>query len=556
MEVASWQSATRDDGKVALELLQTRGCDCVQAIDRAAFFDELFDYLRKIEAWPLLEELDPEDRKRASIPYLRFVLLTLMRCVGGVQSMLAMHDVLLTDESLMAVVGFNAVQVQRGTTERGLSRRSEPVEIRGAVSYETVADNIVKLGSAKLEEMLNGLIACLAKQRVFPKKIDCVLDATDDEATPKYQTDDSDEVPRVTREKRPDVRFNRHAQKVKTTVWGWKIWVVWEPVSKIPLAIRIDGINEPDNKHAYDVLAQAGKNVAGHATIRSVALDRGFLDGKLLWRIDQDGRYIYIPAKANMNVTADAREIARRAAAAAARGRSLEGCNYQERHKTVTVGSGKNASTKTQTTIVVGIEALPCDFWGEEGSASSEKHKKSFEPKHLRATVVLRWDGATKDEDKEVVLLTTDPSHDPWVAFDAYDDRSLIENTCNREAKQSYFLERHPKRSEAGVRAQAYFVFFCMALVSAFRAHKEKTEKPGQRTSDLGVTRYRRELERQNRDKVAVFIGPHFGIFRSFEFGLLLGAHIRERAILGDTVDSVLARCGVVRPTFDSPDSS
>ena len=104
-------------------MLETRRCDRVSAIDRAAFFDELFEYLRRIAAWPLLEELDPEDRKRASIPYLRFVLVTLMRCIGGVQSMLATHDVLLTDETLMAVVGFNAIQVQQGTTARGLSRR-------------------------------------------------------------------------------------------------------------------------------------------------------------------------------------------------------------------------------------------------------------------------------------------------------------------------------------------------------------------------------------------------------------------------------------------------
>lgn len=169
---------------------------------------------------------------------------------------------------------------------------------------------------------------------------------------------------------------------------------------------------------------------------------------------------------------------------------------------------------------------------------------------------MLRWDGAAKHDDKQVVLLTTDPSADPWVAFDAYDDRSLIENTGNREAKESYFLERHPKRSEAGVRVQAYFVFFCMALVSAFRAHMEKTDKPNQKTADLGITRYRRQLERQNRDKVAVFIGPHFGIFRSFELCLLVGVQVRERAILGDTVDSVLERCGVVRPPTESPDSS
>ena len=319
MEVASWQTATRDDGKVALELFETHGCDRVHAIDKAAFFDELFEYLRQIGAWPLLEELDPEDRKRFNIPYLRFVLLTLMRCVGGVQSMLATHDVLLTDEALMALVGFNAIQVQHGTTERGVSRRKKSVGIRGAVSYEVVADNIVKLGPAKLEKMFNGLITCLAKQNVFPKSIDCVLDATDDEATPKYKTDDGGEVPKVSREKRPDVRFNRHAQKTKVTAWGWKIWVVWEPTSKVPLAIRLGGINVADNQHAYDVLLQAKKNVAGYATIRSVALDRGFLDGKLLWRIDQDDIYIYIPAKSNLNITTDAREIARRAAAEAGR---------------------------------------------------------------------------------------------------------------------------------------------------------------------------------------------------------------------------------------------
>ncbi|MFH0901769.1 MAG: hypothetical protein V2A73_14160 [Pseudomonadota bacterium] len=99
-------------------------------------------------------------------------------------------------------------------------------------------------------------------------------------------------------------------------------------------------------------------------------------------------------------------------------------------------------------------------------------------------------------------------------------------------------------------------LFFCMALVSAFRAYKAKAEKPNQKTVDYGLTRYRRELERENRDKVAVFVGDHFGIFRSFEFGLLLGASIRERAILGDTVDTVLKRCGVARPPSATLDSS
>jgi hypothetical protein len=90
---------------------------------------------------------------------------------------------------------------------------------------------------------------------------------------------------------------------------------------------------------------------------------------------------------------------------------------------------------------------------------SSKSNFRSFVPKLLNATVVLRWDGAPKDAEKQVVLLTNAPAQDRFVAFDAYDDRSLIENSCNREAKEHWFWEHHPKRAEAAVRVHAWFVF-------------------------------------------------------------------------------------------------
>lgn len=540
-ELSSWQTATRDDAAVARTLHETRTMDHVYPLKAAAFFDELFEYIREIGALELLEGLDPKARKKPLYPFIQFVFFTIMRCVGGVQSMLATRDVLLTDESLMGLFGFNAVQVQEGSNERGVSQRTKPVEIRGAFSYETVADNLVAVTKEKLEAMLNGFVARLAKQGFFPKNIDAVLDATDDEATPSYVTDDGREVPSVTREKRPDVRANRHAKKVDVTVFGWKVWVVWEPTSRIPLAIRIDGINVADNTHAYDVLAQARKNVEGFATIRSVALDRGFLDGDLLSRIGCEIGHVYIPAKSNMTVTKDAREIARRAEALHAKGKTLEGATYKERVVKLKRGSGKNATVEERKTVVVGIRELACDWW-REGGSSSEANKKSFKPKLLNATVVLRWDGAPKDAEKEVVLLTTDPSEDPFVAFDKYDDRSLIENTCNREAKESWFLEHHPKRSEAGMRVHAYFVFMCMGLVSAFRMHKEQTEEAAIRGEETGIRRYRRQLELKNRDKVVVFVDGHFGIFRNSEFAILLGAIVRDRALMGESVQTVLAR--------------
>ena len=541
-ELSGWQTATRNDGVVAKTLQETRAMDQIYALSEAAFFDELFHYIREIGAWDLLESLDPKDREGASYPFIQFVLFTIMRCVGGVQSMLATQQVLATDEALMGLLGFNAAQVQQGSNDRGLSRRTKPVQIRGAFSFETVADNIVKIGPARLAEMFNGAIRCLAKQGMFPKRIDCVLDATDDEATPSYRTDAADgQVPRVSREKRPEVRANKHAKKVKVSVFGWKLWIVFEPVSKIPLALALDGINVSDNEHAYEVLDQARRNVEGYAVIRSVALDRGFLDGDLLSRIDQEA-LVYIPAKSNMTITVDARAIARRAQGMAAQGKALEGCTYQERIERVPHGCGKKTTVEERKTTLVRIRDLPCDWW-KPGGLTSAANAKSFEPKRVNATVVLRWDGAPKDADKEVVILDTDPAAEPFVGFDAYDDRSLIENTCNREAKQSWFLEHHPKRSEAGVRVQAYFVFLCMAVVTAFRLYQHKVEEAESRGENTGIGRYRRQLEAANRDKVIVFCGEHFGIFRNYEVLMLVGVAVRARSLMGVSRQTVLDRC-------------
>ena len=66
-----------------------------------------------------------------------------------------------------------------------------------------------------------------------------------------------------------------------------------------------------------------------------------------------------------------------------------------------------------------------------------------------------------KRRGRRIVILDTDPSDNAFAGFDACDDRSLIENICNREVKESWFLEHHPKRSEAGVRVHAWLVFTC-----------------------------------------------------------------------------------------------
>ncbi|MBN1773298.1 MAG: hypothetical protein JXB32_18695 [Deltaproteobacteria bacterium] len=92
------------------------------------------------------------------------------------------------------------------------------------------------------------------------------------------------------------------------------------------------------------------------------------------------------------------------------------------------------------------------------------------------------------------------------------------------------------------------FVFLCMALVVGFRLHQAESDEAERRGHETGITRYRRELKPSNRDKVIVFLGAHFGIFPNYEFALLCGLVVRERAILAETPQTVLGRHGAVLP--------
>jgi len=79
-----WHTAERNDAKVADHLFCRKEMDTVYTLDEATLFDFFFHYLREIEVFPLLEELDPETQQRENIPFLQFVLIYLMKVIGSI----------------------------------------------------------------------------------------------------------------------------------------------------------------------------------------------------------------------------------------------------------------------------------------------------------------------------------------------------------------------------------------------------------------------------------------------------------------------------------------
>jgi len=514
-----WHTAERDDAKVADHLFHHREMDVVYAMDEATLFDSFFNYLREIDVFPLLEHLDPQDQMRKNVPFIQLVLVFLMKVVGSIKTIDEISDLLLTDELLMRMCGFNAHQVRNGSCDRGTKlRKTPPPQIRGSLCVDTVANHIVTITPRRIENFFNRCIQQLAKQGIFPKKIHAACDCTLYETTSKFKGCGS-----VTRDVKVQARGYRKSgelKSVRVTLYGWKVWAIYEIKTGIPLAIKIDTIEKPDNLHVLAVLEQAKENVKASSVIDSLVIDRGFLDGKVLYNIDQQGIEFVMPLKRSMEAAKDARRLA------------LDCDSFSPVHREVEVvhGYGKNRYTEKVLTTLVGVpDLLTCDWFNPEGSKANTT-KKDYETIPLNAVVVKSWDNKTPPLEKQVVFVTNMDVKDPFVAFDRYDDRSLMENKLFREVKQNWHFQHPPKKTREGVYVQAYMTMALKALTTAFLKWQEEQLQLVVLGKHSTWEMYRRKLKVLNRNKLIVFINQHFGIFPSHEVFMLADVPVHDIA--------------------------
>jgi hypothetical protein len=533
----------RDDAKVVRTFYESDTVDNVEAIDKVTFFDEFLTFCKTLSVWPLLEALDPGERIRATIAWGAMVGVYAMRLVMGLSSAPLTEGVILTDRSLMALFGLAAF-VDRGVTRRGLSRVKQMPKVRGAFSGEVIADTLVKVSLSGLARTFNAVVKILAQAGYFPGSVHAVCDCTDCEATPKYRMLDGGDVASVTREKRPDHRHNRHAPKVKTTVWGWKIWLLFCPTSGIPIAIYVDRINVDDRAWMTAIVCQ-GKDNLGHR-LKSIAFDRGFWDGDQLHLIAVElGVPFFIPGKADLEITQEARRTAREAHARYLRGLPLEDVIVARRPVVTVKGRGKHRREESQDLVVIGLSGLDCPTYAA-ADPGAKIHSKSFVPGRLNAAVVVSDPSYPRPDDKDKLVVITPASfsseQDVLFAYDRFDERGVIENTGNKQAKQEWKLEAPLEKSEAAVYLHAHFVFMLMGLLAAFRMQQQADEKSEAAGEETGMGRYRRAIERENRDKVLIRDAGCYAVIWVWEMALLCGKRMRDHE--QETASMVLARYG------------
>jgi len=520
MERLSWQLARRDDKRVAQALYAGEELEEMHELSEAGLLDEFFVFLEEIGLMAVVEQLDLPGVQRVLVPTVQLVLLYLLKVLYGGQSMNELPRVLFSNVALMELVGFNAQQVEEGLTKRGDAQRTTKKK-QGPLSPQSLADNISKLSREQMERLFNQMVQCVVGWGLLDGERSVALDGS---KLPTPAT--SEGCGKLKQTRRVKVKGQKERAIEEYYVYGWKVLVLIDVHTRLPLAMKVVQIEAYEGRWLVPLLKQAQRNLGTRGRISTIVVDRGYLDGEDLWQIDQLGVLFVVVGKTNMVVTQDAQALAKRE-------------RVHRRERVVRHGHGKTATEERLRTELVGIEGLTTyDDYGDP-QQTQYAHRRDYEGQPINAVVVRRWDNRVPATDG-TVYLTNGPVSDPFVVFDTYDWRSVIENGIFKEGKHPWHLGRFPKKTEAAVVVHCHFTVLVMALATAFRLWQAKPAiSPAQETDTRpslstallggeGTARWRLRLKQENRDKVIVFFADAYGIFHLAELAILSGVRLHR----------------------------
>jgi hypothetical protein len=582
-ELLDWQFAERNDQAVAQALHRGQGVDVGYGLEEAGLLDGFFAFLDASGLKAHWQTLTIAGVRHLFVPVLMFVLLYGTRVLFGIASSNALPALLFSNVAAMSLIGFNAHQVAEGLSTRGAKLRTTASEYT-LMDPQTLSNAICKISATALADLFNGTIRALAAFGVFMAEAMVVVDGTRILTPPTFQGCGQQAVTEYQR--------NRRGLQVEVIqlLYGWRLIALLDLRTLIPLAIKIVPIQAHEAPYLVALVQQAQANLAPHSRISQLVIDRAYVDGASLYALHELGITFVVIAKSNMAI---------RAAALA----EQAGTPIYERTETVRRGHGREATTESWVSRVRVAQGLRQWDTFRPPVEAGQPLKWAQRPV-LHTVVVNMWRNQAADPEGGRVYVTNAPITDPWSVVDGYDDRSWIENGLFRNSKQFWRLTRwFPQKTEAGVQSHLTFVVMMLAVATAYRlwdkaqagalaaapdyqiaqvGHKiidaqtgavssVPEPKPARRThlatrfreeaaappakptapawsheqlEGQGPLRWRRHLQRANRDKVIVFIGHLYGIFYTSELLILAGVPVRELPPHLGSRDDILRRYG------------
>lgn len=571
-EQLDWRFAERDDARVAQALHQGETVDAVHTLDEAGLLDGFFAFLQETQVLDHWQTVTIAAVQRVFLPVIYFILLYGTRVLFGIESTNALPSLLFSNVAVMTLIGFNAWQVTHGMTQRGVALRTEASE-HTLMDPQTLAGTICKAHAAELEHLFNGTIQRLAASGVFPALVLSVVDGTPVETTPRFRGCGCLAVTKRKRD-RQGVWF-----EYVELVYGWRLIALIDALTLIPVAIKIVQIQDQEAPYLVDLVRQAQINLAPHSQIKWLVADRAYVDGPSLYELDQMGIIFTVIAKSNMVARTTALALCAHA-------------DIHERVETVRHGYGNDTWSEEWVTRVQAVEGIRTWANYRPPKVPGERLALPDRPALNAVVVSLWRNQTPSKDGPRVYLTNgpVDDPWPTVDAYDdrSWIENGLFRNSKQFWRLTRWF----PKKTAAGVRSHLTFVVLMVATATAYRLwDKAQSGAPSQpsdhqietitqrrvaadtgeiitaptpvdpapthlasaltaQTGDAvatpdtteqtpdglahsllggqGTRRWRRQLQRENRDKVIVFMGPHYGIFDMHVFLVLTGIPVRQ----------------------------
>jgi hypothetical protein len=587
-EQLDWRFAERDDAVVAKALHQGEPVDAVHTLDEAGLLDGFFEFLKASKVMDHWLTVSIDAVQRVFLPTIYFILLYGTRVLFGIESTNALPNLLFSNVAVMSLMGFNARQVAQGMTRRGTKLRTEASEY-SLMDPRTLAHTICKASAQELEHLFNGTIRCLAAFGVFLAEVMVAVDGTKVVTTPRYRGCGC-----LAQTKRKRNRQGVMVEYVEL-LFGWRLIALIDLTTLIPMAIKIVQIQAQEVPHLLELVRQAQANLEPYGRIRWLVVDRAYVDGPSLYELDQMGIIFVIIAKSNM------------AAGTTALALSAQTPIY-ERIEIVRHGHGSDTRTEGWVTRVKTATGIRTWTNYRPPKVTGKRLAWKDRPALNAVVVALWRNKAPSKDGPRVYLtngpvdnpwFTVDAYDDrSWI------ENGLFRNSKQFWRLTRWF----PEKTEAGVRSHLTSVMLMVATATAYRLRDKaqsgaphqvsdhqidstsyrvlavdtgeitpmpappnpvpthlasvispqpsdvaNQQTPAEQASDFlahslldgqGALRWRRQLQRENRDKVIIFIGQQYGIFDTHEFLILSGIPLRELPPHLGSREEVLRRYG------------
>src|SRR5438067_12450840 len=164
-----------------------------------------------------------------------------------------MHElprVLFSDLALMELMGFNAHQCESGLTKRGDASRTTKKK-QGPLTAQCLADNICKITQEEMERLFNRMVQLLARRGLFSGKLVVALDGSKLPTPKSYEG-----CGKLKQTRSVKVKGQQEAATEEYYVYGWKVLVLIEVHTRLPLAMKLVKIQEYEGRWQVPLLEQ------------------------------------------------------------------------------------------------------------------------------------------------------------------------------------------------------------------------------------------------------------------------------------------------------------